>query len=163
MKSSKAGREAAFAERAPLTALGIVLGLFFGGGALGLWVAGQLAPSSPLASLLSFLALPAAFMLGFVLWAGASLPAAWRRLRALRRAKAGGVSVDLPPITVPPGSFAFVPAGLVLNSAVGLLVGMLSSNASFLATWALYALIGAAYGFVCWRLAKRGRLAFPNE
>ena len=54
-------------------------------------------------------------------------------------------------------------AALIVNAGAGLLVGMSSSAASFLGTWALYALVGAAYGVVCWPLARRGWLAFPNE
>ena len=81
--SNKPSPGADLAERSPLTALAVVLGLFFGGGALGLWVAGAVAPDAPLAAFVSFLALPAAFMLGFVLWAGAALPGAWRRLQEL--------------------------------------------------------------------------------
>ena len=161
--SNKPSPGADLAERSPLAALAVVLGLFFGGGALGLWVAGAVAPDAPLAAFVSFLALPAAFMLGFVLWAGAALPGAWRRLQALRRAKASGIPAELPRVTVPPGSIAFVPAALIVNASAGLLVGMLSSTASILGAWALYSLIGVAYGIVCWQLAKRGLLAFPNE
>ncbi|HEY5762874.1 MAG TPA: hypothetical protein VIS73_06675 [Rhodocyclaceae bacterium] len=162
-KSNRPTGETAFAERTPLAALGVVLGLFFGGGALGLWLADQVASESAVAALVSFLALPAAFMLGFVLWAGAALPGAWRRFQTMRRAKVSGVPADLLPVAVPPGAFAFVPAALIVNAGAGLLVGMLASDVSSYGTWVLYLLIGAAYGITCWQLAKRGLLAFPNE
>lgn len=50
----------------------IVLTLFFGGGFVGEQLALAMAPSSGVSRLLGFLTLPASFMLGFVIWAGAA-------------------------------------------------------------------------------------------
>lgn len=54
----------------------IFFGLFFGGGFLGSQVSHALAPGSGLAEFISFLTLPAAFIIGIVFWAGSAIPAA---------------------------------------------------------------------------------------
>lgn len=143
----------------------VMLTLFFGGGVLGTQVAARLAPGSVLADFASFLALPAGFIVGFVAWAGAALPAAIRQLRRMRRkersgrAKEGGASR----VTIPPGSFAFVPVCTIANALCGLIAGAASEHYSLIRVLAIYLSIGLAYGVLCWRLARIGLLPFPRE
>ncbi|MFN2316050.1 MAG: hypothetical protein ABR551_07395 [Gemmatimonadales bacterium] len=143
----------------------LYLALFLGGGLLGSQLARAMAPGSGLAELVSFLALPAAFMVGIIAWAGAALPAMVRGLVRMirdggRRSRSDG-RLDEPVIV--PGSFAFVPVALVITGGAGLLVAILSRTHSFLAVLGLYLLIGAGYGSLCWRLARIGWLQFPRE
>jgi hypothetical protein len=139
----------------------LYLGLFFGGGGLGIWVARWVAPDSNLAEFVSFLVLPAGFMFGIFGWAGAAIPAAIRRL--LRRRAAQPIEKsDSKPIIVP-GSFAFVPAALVTCVPAGMLVGVLSPDLGFVRVLLLYAGLGLGFGIVCWLLARAGYLQFPRE
>jgi len=138
----------------------LFFGLFFGGGYLGIRVSRLLAPDSGLAELVSFLTLPAAFAIGLVAWAGASIPAAIRRLA--RRANPSFQQVDFKP-EIPPGSFAFVPAALVTSLVAGAIVGVLSPRLGFGWVLCLYAGLGLGYGVACWSLARVGYLPFPKD
>jgi hypothetical protein len=71
-------------DRFPSLWLGVPIffGLFFGGGYVGILLSRELAPGSGLAEFVSFLALPAAFVVGIVAWAGAAIPAAVRAFAA---------------------------------------------------------------------------------
>lgn len=146
---------------------GLVLyfALFFGGGVLGSQLARAVAPGSGLAELVSFLAFPAAFLLGVFAWAGAALPAVVRGLVRMLRGRGESTpppGADDGPVIVP-GSFAFLPVALVVAGTAGCVVGLLSGTRSFVAVLGLYLLIGAGYGTLCWRLARSGWLPFPRE
>lgn len=145
----------------PWLSLLLYLGLFFGGGWLGIVVARMLAPGSGLAEFVSFLALPAAFIFGIFGWAGAAIPAAiWRLLR--RRAAQPVEESDSKPIIVP-GSYAFVPAALATCVPAGMLVGVLAPGPGFGWVLLLYTGLGLAFGVACWLLARAGYLQFPRE
>jgi hypothetical protein len=144
----------------PWLTMPIFLGLFFGGGYLGIQVSHVLAPDSGLAELVSFLTLPAAFVIGIVAWAGAAVPGAIRRLvlRSDPSAKETGSKA-----AIPPGSFAFVPAALMTSLAAGAVVGALSPRVGFGWVLCLYVGLGLGYGVGCWMLARTGYLQFPRE
>lgn len=145
----------------PWLSLLLYLGLFFGGGWIGIRVSRMVAPDSGLAEFVSFLALPTAFMFGIVGWAGAAIPAAIRRL--LRRRAAQPVEAsDSKPIIVP-GSYAFVPAALATCVPAGMLVGVLSPDPGFAWVLLLFTTVGLAFGVSCWLLARAGYLQFPRE
>jgi len=143
----------------------IFVGLFFGGGFAGIQLARALAPASGLAEFVSFLAFPAAFVIGVVAWCGAAVPAAVRRLVGLARKGSGLASAaeGTLPQTIPPGSFAFVPASLILTVPAGVVVAALSTTWSFVGVVCLYAVLGLCFGVGCWRLARSGYLPFPRE
>lgn len=75
------------ASRSPWLTIPIFFGLFFGGGFGGIQVSHALVPDSALAEFVSFLALPAAFVIGIVAWAGAAIPGAVRRSIRLVRTR----------------------------------------------------------------------------
>lgn len=149
----------------PCLTVPIFFGLFFGGGYLGIQVSRALAPDSGLAEFVSFLALPAAFIIGNVAWAGATIPTAVRRFVQLVLKPDGFPSVKekSSKTLVPPGSFAFVPAGLATCLVAGMVVGSLSPRLGFGWVLCLYAGLGLAYGVACWKLARTGLLPFPRE
>jgi len=153
------------ASRSPLFTVAIYFGLFFGGGFVGVQASHVLAPESGLAEFASFLALPAAFVIGFVFWAGASIPAAVRRF--IRLVHEGGRVSSAKDreseAIIPPGSFAFVPAALLTSTLAGGIVGMISRPFGFFLVLFLYTALGIAYGVTCWRLARAGYLPFPRE
>lgn len=145
----------------PWLSLLLYFGLFFGGGWLGIRVSRMVAPDSGLAEFVSFLALPAGFMFGIIGWAGASIPAAIRRLLRRRAAQPAEASDSKP--TLVPGSYAFVPAALATCVPAGLLVGALSRDVGFGWVLLLYSAVGLAFGLACWLLARAGYLQFPRE
>jgi hypothetical protein len=149
----------------PWLTVPIFFGLFFGGGFLGIQVSRFLAPGSGLAEFVSFLTLPAAFVLGLVAWAGAAIPGAVRRFVLLvrKRDRSPSVKENGTKAMIPPGSFAFVPAALVPCLVVGAVVGALSPRLGFGWVLCLYAGLGLSYGVVCWLLARTGYLPFPRE
>jgi hypothetical protein len=148
-----------------LTGTLLYLLLFFGSGVLGGQLARAMAPGSALAEFVSFLAFPAGFLFGVTAWAGAALPAALRSL--VRRLRTSGAPPAAPgptqePVIVP-GSFAFVPACVVMAGASGVVAGLLSRTHGFVGVLGLYLVIGAGFGALCWRLARSGWLPFPRE
>lgn len=149
----------------PLFTVPIFFGLFFGGGYLGIQVSRILAPDSGIAEFVSFLTLPAAFIIGLGAWAGAAIPGAVRRfvLLVLQRHRSPSVMGNGPKATIPPGSSAFIPAALVTCLAAGTVVGVISTRLGFGWVLCLYAGLGLGYGVACWQLARTGYLAFPRE
>ena len=139
------------------------LGLFLGGGAIGLGLAGALASGSRLAEVVSFFALPFAFAAGLQAWLGLALFALIPRLlgrlggssAALRRRALGSAPI--------PGSFVFVPISAAAGGVAGLVAGLASStHAAWLVTLA-YWLVGTVHGLVAWRLARAGFLIPPES
>jgi hypothetical protein len=149
----------------PWLTVPIFFGLFFGGGYLGIQVSHILAPDSGLAEFVSFLTLPAAFVIGIVAWAGAAIPSAVRKFvrLTLKGDRAPSVMEKGSKATIPPGSSAFVPAALVTCLVAGAVMGAISTRLSFGWVFCLYAGLGLGYGVVCWRLARTGYLPFPRE
>jgi hypothetical protein len=143
----------------------IFFGLFFGGGYLGVQVSRVLAPDSGLAEFVSFLTLPAAFVIGILAWAGAAIPSAVRRfvLLVLKRDRSPSEKERGPNASIPPGSSAFVPAALVTCLIAGTVVGALSTRLGFGWVLCLYAGLGLGYGAACSMLARTGYLPFPRE
>lgn len=144
----------------PWLTMPIFFGLFFGGGYLGGQLSSVLAPDSGLAELVSFLTLPAAFVIGMVAWAGGAVLGAVRRI--VQRSTAS-VKETVLNTAVPPGSFAFVPVALVTGLAAGAVVGAVSQRLGFGWVFCLYGGIGFSYGTVCWMLARTGYLPFPRD
>lgn len=152
-------------SRSPWLTIPIFLGLFFGGGFGGIHLARALAPGSGLAEFVSFVALPLAFMIGMLGWAGAAIPEAIRRLTRLIREKENPppVEVTRPEPTIPPGSFAFVPAALIVSVPSGFVVASVSTDWGFASALCLYSALGLGYGVLCWKLAQTGYLPFPRD
>ncbi|MFO7569445.1 MAG: hypothetical protein R6W75_06570 [Smithellaceae bacterium] len=146
-------------------AIPIVGVLFFGGGFVGIQLANFLASDSALAEFISFFALPVSFLSGFVAWLGAaSFMVLKRRLIDKKRQS------DIPASergqarsSIPPGSKAFLPASVIPCAIVGVFIGFLSREFNFLLVLLIYIALGITYGILCWQLAKKGYLPFPNE
>jgi len=135
----------------------ILLILFFGGGFVGEQLALALAPSSGLSRLLGFLALPAAFIAGFVLWAGTATVVLIARL-AKRGSPTGRKASE-----IPPGAIGFLWSSVLSCLIVGALTGLLSEKQAFFPVFGSFAATGLVYGILCWQLAKSGWLPFPRE
>lgn len=140
-----------------LVSLCILVVLFFGGGFVGEALALALAPGSGLARLLGFLALPAAFIVGFVFWAGAAT------LVLIKRLAKGGSRSGRTPGEIPPGASGFLWSSVLSCLLVGALTGVLSQEHGFFLVSGSYVATGLVYGVLCWRLAKSGWLPFPRE
>jgi hypothetical protein len=147
-------------DPSPWLSVPIFLGLFFGGGYLGILVSHFVAPESGLAEFVSFLAFPAAFVIGIFAWAGAAIPGAIRRL--MLRSASSEKNTNANPV-IPPGSFAFIPTALVIGLLAGAIVGAVSTSLSYRWVLCLYGGLGLSYGVACWLLARTGFLPFPRE
>jgi hypothetical protein len=135
----------------------ILLTLFFGGGFVGEQLALALAPGSGFARLLGFLALPASFMLGFFVWAGAAAFALMRRFAK------EGVHPNQKPREIPPGAIGFLWSSVLSCLFVGALAGLVSKEHGVVFVSGVYVAVGLVYGVLCWQLAKAGWLPFPRE
>jgi hypothetical protein len=142
--------------RSPWLQAAAIAGAFLGGGAFGTWLPAVLAPESWVATFAGMFAFPLAFIAGMQFWLGLALVlAVWRRLRHGPRQPG--------PHEVPSGSIAFVPTSAALLTAAGIVVALCGSRIGALATVGLYAVLGLAYGTLCWQLARLGYLPFPTE
>jgi hypothetical protein len=139
--------------------------LFLGGAVLGMSLAERLAPESFVAAFVGLFMLPLAFILGMQFWLGlALLGAIGHGLRYLL-GRARGSTARLPRTassTIPPGSVAFFPIAALSGGVGGLITASVASRAGFLAVVLTYSVIGMAYGLLCWQLARRGWLPFPE-
>lgn len=135
----------------------VLLVLFFGGGFVGEQLALALAPSSGVSRLLGFLALPASFILGFVVWAGAAV------LTLIGQLAKGGPHPGQKPRNIPPGAVGFLWSSVLTCLFVGLITGFLSKEHGVVFVSGVYVATGLVFGGVCWRLAKSGWLPFPRE
>lgn len=151
--------------RRPSIAIGIgsLVGSLLGGPLLGIALVRCLAPGSHAAEVASFLAFPAALALGLASWLGlgvaAVVLAALRELARGRLPRAPADAADR--LAVPPGHAAFVVWSVTLALAAGVVAGF-SARTPFVATVALYAAAGLAYGLALRALARRGYLPFPE-
>lgn len=135
----------------------IVMLLFLGSGAAGVWLADSIAPNFILAPMIGLFALPLAFIVGMHAWLG------WALIIALVTIARRGRQLRDGPPRIPPGAGAFVPVSLLISLAAGLALGIASADHSLATVLALYALVGLAYGRLCRRLAETGYLPFPEE
>lgn len=135
----------------------ITLGLFFGGGGVGVLMADWLAPGSGVAGLFSFLAWPAAFLLGFYAWAGLAVFALlWRLIRGRGRPHPSEA-------VIPPGTNGFIWSSLITCGMAGVIAGALSARYGLFMVTGIYLLVGLLYGALCWQLARTGWLPFPKD
>lgn len=141
-------------------ALPMVVGLavlFFGGAAVGDWLARTFAPGSWLAEAVGFFALPVALALSLQTWYGLALFGMLARLVTGRLAAGPSRRAPLP------GSIVFLIFSSLMGGSTGVLVGILSSTQPVwmvvLAFWTL----GTVHGLVGWRLARAGVLMPPES
>jgi hypothetical protein len=133
--------------------------LFLGGGAAGVGLSRSLAPESWAAQFVGLFSLSLPFAIGMQAWLGLALTTEmWRAVT-----RGGRHASDAARTEVPAGSFAFVPACVLLVGAAGLLIGTFGSSLGVLLTTGLYLALGLSYGVACWLYAKNGYLPFPHE
>jgi hypothetical protein len=151
-------------QRPAIVTFPVTVGLFFGGGIGGIGLASFVAPDSIAGNFIGLLALPLAFIAGMNLWLGfALLTALLHGIRRLLSRAPGSVPPLMGNRDVPPGAYSFVLAALATSAASGLVMAFLSTRLGFVATLALYLLVGLVYGMACWLLARSGFLPFGEE
>ena len=137
--------------------------LFLGGGIVGAELAHRLAPGSMFASFLSLMTLPLAFAAGMYKWLGFAVVSAV--LEWFDRLARAAFFTNAPRQTgseaVPPGTIAFIPAALAATGGCGVIVGMVGST-SFFDAIGIYLVVGLIYGVLCWSLARKGFIPFPE-
>ncbi len=148
-------------ERSVGSRLATMLLVPIAGGAFGAFVGSRVAPDSPAGIGVSAVMLPLALFAGISLWFGAGMALGIVRLVTFAFLPPGRRLFERP-VSMPPGSAMFVPASLAIAGVAGVLVGVLSAEASVFSTTALYALVGLAYGLLAWRLARLGYLSPPD-
>ncbi len=128
--------------------------LFFGGAIFGLLLSWILAPEFPLALWLGLLSLPLALIIGAHLWLGfAMLSGSARLLYGAARGRG-----QPPAAAIPPGSLAFALSALGVSSLAGFILALAPNRLGFLPTLLAFVLLGALYGIICHRLARKGYL-----
>jgi hypothetical protein len=140
-----------------------VLGLFFGGAAIGLGLAGALAPGSGVATVVSFFALPIAFAAGLQTWYGLALLSLLPRL--LRWGRGAGPRPVLSGEEATSGlsgAWVFLPFSSAGAVVAGGVVGLVSTTQAAWFTVLVYWLVGTLHGLLAWRLA-RGGILLPLE
>jgi hypothetical protein len=147
------------ASRNLVVVIAVVMGLFFGGGAIGTRIASWLAPESRFAEIVSFLALPVAFLAGLQAWYGLAfvsmIPHLFRRLSRTRAFASPNPHDRSYPL---PGSIVFLPISSIVGALTGLIVGVVTVSHSFWLVVLVYWFVGTLYGLVTWRLAHAGFL-----
>ena len=151
-------------RRNALIAVIILAMAFFGAAGVGLTLAATLAPESQVASVISFLFLPAALIIGFNAWLGLAILILVPQLiaRILHR---GSIR---PPIdsrreVVPPGAWVFLPISSAIGLLGGIVVGFLTDTHQGWFIALSYWWVGTAYGATLWFLARTGYLPFPDS
>jgi len=137
--------------------------VFIGGPALGATLGEWIAPESPLAQVIGFVAFALAFFLGITMWVGLGVfMVVIKGLWALLRGRLpSGAHIPTDHLLIPPGYGAFwLSCGLCSLVAGG--AAWLLSDASFSTAVGGYLLAGAAYAFVCRTLAHHGYIPFPE-
>jgi hypothetical protein len=139
--------------------------VFLGGGVFGVFLGWIFAPDSKLAAAVGLFMLPLAFAVGMQLWLGLALFIGIVQLiRRLFKARGWPRrSEPTDPITVPSGSFVFLPVAIVSCALGGLVTASVASTAGFMVVCLAYMLVGILYGVWTWRLAKGGFLPFLVE
>lgn len=131
--------------------------LFFGGAAVGDWLARTFAPGSWLAEAVGFLALPVAFALSLQAWYGLALFGMLARLLTGRLASAPSRGAQLP------GSIVFLISSSLIGGSTGVLVGILSSTQPFWTVVFAFWTLGTVHGLAGWRLARAGVFMPPES
>lgn len=152
-------KQLGLAETNPLLAGLVALGVFLLGGTICVWLPGWLAPDSELAAFVSFLALPAAFMLSMVIWQGLTLVVGLFKLltggrRNLRDSNATTALASK--------AWLLIPIPLVFNTITGIVTGILGDS-GFLLTVAAYMAAGLGYGLLCFSLGRSGMLPILED
>jgi len=152
-------RRHGIAETRPLLAAVVAIALFLFGGLVCAWLPRWLAPDSDLAAFVSFLALPAAFMISMLLWQGVTLVTGLFRLitqgrQGLRNATATGALARK--------AWLLIPLPIVFSTAAGVAAGLLGDS-GLLLTVGAYALAGGAYGVLCFGLGRAGMLPILED
>jgi len=151
-------------RRNSLIAVVILAVLFFGAAGVGLTLAATLAPESQVASVISFLLLPAALILGFNAWLGlAILILVPQFIARLLRGSPIRPPIDSRREGVPPGAWVFLPISSLIALAGGVVVGFLSAPYQGWFVALIYWLVGTVYGASLWFLARTGYLPFPDS
>ncbi|MCB1043876.1 MAG: hypothetical protein KDC35_13115 [Acidobacteria bacterium] len=130
--------------------------LFLGGPFLGFGMSPLIGLDADLPQFLFVLVFPAILIAGMFAWLGLAilaLPFTWWR-------KSKG---ETGPFTPPTGSFGFVIVAIVLGVLVSSIAATWPGPHSFMTTLLVGTTICCAYGVLCWQLAKRGYLPFPEE
>ena len=136
----------------------VLVALFLGGGALGVALAGRLAPDSWLAQFVGLFSFSVPFVIGLQSWVGFALATAlWRTVTRGARSPMDRQR------EVPGGSVVFIPVCAGLVAFAGLLIGLFGSSIGMIATVGLYLVLGLGYGVACWMSARSGYLPFPPE
>lgn len=153
----------------PWLVMAAVFGLFIGGGLAGIAIGNIVVADSETAIGLSGIMLPLGLILGLSAWVGVailSIPIILaRRLLALRQSTVQETKKPADsPDPIGKGSFVFVVVSTAICALIGVVCALLSgSGYPFVAIVPLYTGIGLLYGLLCWRLAWRGYLPFPDE
>jgi len=149
-------------ERPTLLTVAALFASFGCGPWIGFQLAERFAPDSELALAASVLAFPLAFFAGSWCWLGVGVVAVVARaLSYFLRGRLPPYPGEVSDALVPPGTSAFPVCAVLLLSAAGLVVGIVSS-ASLGGTLLVYATSGAAYGAALMLLARHGYLPFPE-
>lgn len=140
------------AETRPTLAAMISLGVLFASGAIGAWLAQWRAPDSWITAILSFLALPVAFMLSLLLWQGMTALVMlvkfllgrghWATERSSLEALANK-------------AFLLVPLPIIFSFFSGLIAALLGDY-GFFSTLVIYLFSGGAFGMGCYFLGRAG-------
>jgi hypothetical protein len=132
-----------------------LLGLFLGGAAAGVGVAGILAPDSWLAETVSFITLPLAFAAGLQAWYGLALFSLIPRLLGwVRGSSAPAAGVQQASRRQLPGSFVFLPLSSGAGVLTGIHVGLVSSAYPVWFIVLVYWLMGTVHGLLAWRSSR---------
>lgn len=167
--SPEKNEDAAIEQRHPIAVFLVMAAILFGGAGIGIGMANLLAPASDWASFVSFLSLPASFLLGLTAWKGLLIVTLlWRFLPGVSRSRSwNDVQANVrataekhrgEPI---PGTWVFVPIPTVLNGLAGLLVAI--GLGRFLQIVPAYLAVGFAYGYLVHRLARSGYIIPGDE
>ncbi|MCB9893015.1 MAG: hypothetical protein H6839_01035 [Planctomycetes bacterium] len=147
------------AETNPLAAGLIAMGVFLLGGLICVWLPRWLAPDSDFAAFISFLALPAAFMLSMVLWQGVTV--LFGLFRRITRGKRGVRDTSITG-ALARKAWLLIPAPVLFNTGTGIATGLLG-HSGFALTVGVYAGAGLAYGLLCFGLGRAGMLPILED
>ena len=143
-----------------LATIAAFAGLFFGGGAVGDWLARTLAPGSWVAEAVSVFALPLAFAMGLQAWYGLALLGLVPHL--VRLVLRPGTPARMKRPVSLPGAWVFLPLSVSFGAIAGVVAGLASPTHPVWIVAPIYLSVGTVHGVVAWRLARRGILMPPE-
>lgn len=147
------------ADTKPFVAALIALGMFFAGGALGELLSFWRAPDSGVVAMISFLALPGAFMLSMVIWQGFTI---FVGLLNYLRGRRQTIEDRSPSVALARKAWLLVPAPVVFAAFTGIVAGVLGES-GFIGTTAIYTTTGFAYGMCCFWMGRAGLLPILSD